>query len=338
MTRRTAEQSSKVLSLNQYVRRATLGLPRGDRLDAAAELRAHLLERVTELEGEGYARDEAGYLAVRAMGDPGVTNRQLLGHFFTTPLGWLTLGAVLLVGGSVYANQVFRPAGIWLSTPRPMDDTAINRLFGPNWPRPEGSAHGPWTRTADLRFPQGTELVLAAWMSHGDASVRPTFSFPVELGMGLGSRKPLPSEHQRAAHARTSYQRHFRLVATAAPDASQKTCPAHTYQSGTLLYTQDRLQLPPGVFSTSQDGIFSFANLLSGFCMKDLGNRPEISTGPLPLNAWSKAYQIWGMVDGKQVSYALLLYPTDRAELPATKPKQAYVFSLKDRSWVPALH
>ena len=56
MTRRTAEQPSKVLSLNQYVRRVTLGLPRGDRLDAAAELRAHLLERVTELEGEGYAK------------------------------------------------------------------------------------------------------------------------------------------------------------------------------------------------------------------------------------------------------------------------------------------
>ncbi|WP_424951178.1 permease prefix domain 1-containing protein [Deinococcus sp.] len=95
MTRRTAERPARVLSLNQYVHRATLGLPRAERLDAAAELRAHLLERVAELEGKGYARDEAEYLAVRGMGDPGVTNRQLLGHFFTTPLGWACVGLCL---------------------------------------------------------------------------------------------------------------------------------------------------------------------------------------------------------------------------------------------------
>ena len=110
MTRRAAGRAGRVLSLNQYVHRATLGLPKAERLDAAAELRAHLLERVAELEGKGFARDEAEYLAVQAMGDPVVTNRQLLGHFFTTPLGWACIGLFLagIVGWQVASQPKTR--------------------------------------------------------------------------------------------------------------------------------------------------------------------------------------------------------------------------------------
>lgn len=75
MTRPAARERRRVLSLHQYVQHATLGLPKAARLDAAAELRSHLLERVETLQTQGFSREEAEYLAVRAMGDPGLTNR-----------------------------------------------------------------------------------------------------------------------------------------------------------------------------------------------------------------------------------------------------------------------
>ncbi|MFC6664903.1 permease prefix domain 1-containing protein [Deinococcus radiopugnans] len=96
MTRR-ARGKGRVLGLDAYIHRATLGLPRGERLDAAAELRTHLLERVAEHMAQGFSREEAEYLTVKGMGEPQTVNRGLLGHVFTNRLGWAAL-AVLLVG------------------------------------------------------------------------------------------------------------------------------------------------------------------------------------------------------------------------------------------------
>lgn len=94
---------SRTLSL--YIYRATLGLPREERREVAAELRSHLLDRVRQLEAEGFEREEAEHLAVRAMGSPKATNSELLGHFFTTPLGWAVAALTALGLGGYWAWQ-----------------------------------------------------------------------------------------------------------------------------------------------------------------------------------------------------------------------------------------
>lgn len=94
---------SRAFSL--YIYRATLGLPREERREVAAELRTHLLDRARQFEAEGFDREEAEHLAVRAMGSPKATNSELLGHFFTTPLGW-AVAALTAVGlGGYWAWQ-----------------------------------------------------------------------------------------------------------------------------------------------------------------------------------------------------------------------------------------
>lgn len=94
---------SRTLSL--YIYRATLGLPKEERREVAAELRSHLLDRVRQFEAEGFDREEAEHLAVRAMGSPKATNSELLGHFFTTPLGWAAAALTLLGAGGYWAWQ-----------------------------------------------------------------------------------------------------------------------------------------------------------------------------------------------------------------------------------------
>lgn len=100
---------SRVLS--GYIHRATLGLRGGERREVAAELRTHLLDRVRQLEAEGFEREEAEHLAVKAMGNVKVTNSELLGHFFTTPLGWGVLAALILGGGGFL---------LWRTVPLPL--------------------------------------------------------------------------------------------------------------------------------------------------------------------------------------------------------------------------
>lgn len=94
---------SRVFS--RYVHRATLGLPRHERLEAAAELRTHLMDRAARLEAEGFSREEAEHLAVKGMGDVGVTNRQLLGHVFTNQVAWAVLAVLVLGGGGGWVWQ-----------------------------------------------------------------------------------------------------------------------------------------------------------------------------------------------------------------------------------------
>ena len=52
-----------------------------------------------QLEAEGFSREEAEHLAVTAMGHPAGTNRALLGHVFTTALGWTVLATLVIGGG-----------------------------------------------------------------------------------------------------------------------------------------------------------------------------------------------------------------------------------------------
>lgn len=86
----------RMLTLDAYIHRATVGLPKAERLDMAAELRTHLLERISEHQAQGFSQEEAEYLAVKAMGDPQPVNRKLLGHIFTYRAGWMVLAGLFL--------------------------------------------------------------------------------------------------------------------------------------------------------------------------------------------------------------------------------------------------
>jgi len=160
MTRRAAGKSGRVLSLNQYIHRTTLGLPRAERLDAAAELRAHLLERVAELEHKGFAREEAEFLAVRAMGDPAPINRGLLGHAFTARLGWSVLALALLGGGGWWAaNNLMPPKeGVaYTGSDLTLEDL---RALQADTNAPKGIY-----QTATITYPAGTKTVYYVYMT-----------------------------------------------------------------------------------------------------------------------------------------------------------------------------
>lgn len=163
MTRR-ARGGRRPLTVSAYIARATSGLPRHQRLETAAELRAHLHERTREFQAAGYPREEAEFLAVQGMGDPAPTNRHLLGHLFTTPLGWGMLAATVLGLGGYAAWREWLPprVGVHLEQPTPADYGA---LFA--------QAEAPRGRyqAATLTYPAGTRSVVTLLYSsaHGGA-------------------------------------------------------------------------------------------------------------------------------------------------------------------------
>ncbi|GAA5513231.1 hypothetical protein Dcar01_01957 [Deinococcus carri] len=151
MTRRLF-RAGRAPSVDAYIHRATLGLPHQERLDAAAELRTHLLERAAEFQHQGFSREEAEYLAVRAMGDPGTTNRDLLGHFLTTPLGWVVVAA--LVAGWV-GWQVWGTAGqTRVRWSGPVDVNSFSN----------GGSLPTLYAGYDFKTPPGTRFVEVAWL------------------------------------------------------------------------------------------------------------------------------------------------------------------------------
>jgi hypothetical protein len=81
--------------IDTYIRRATAGLPRLERVDTAAEIRVHLLQKTRELMAQGFPKEEAEHLAVQEMGPVAATNRALIGHMFTSSLGWVVVGCML---------------------------------------------------------------------------------------------------------------------------------------------------------------------------------------------------------------------------------------------------
>jgi hypothetical protein len=105
---------TRKLSLDRYIWLCTRGLPKNTRLDTAAELRVHVLERIRMLEGQGFPRAEAEHVAVSEMGLPEGTNRAFLGHFFTYKLGWMVLGLGVLGAGIWWSkdNLFAKTAGV----------------------------------------------------------------------------------------------------------------------------------------------------------------------------------------------------------------------------------
>ncbi|MFN4251703.1 permease prefix domain 1-containing protein [Deinococcus sp.] len=147
--------------VSHYIRRATTGLPRHERLEVAAELRTHLLDRVRQLEAEGFSREEAEHLAVTAMGHPAGTNRALLGHVFTTALGWTVL-ATLVIGGGGWWTWTHVPLPLpgvreasWNWSQELSSDDLRDVLATPHAPRGQMLA-------ATLRVPPRTEWVYVA--------------------------------------------------------------------------------------------------------------------------------------------------------------------------------
>ncbi|MFC3832389.1 MULTISPECIES: permease prefix domain 1-containing protein [Deinococcus] len=160
MTRRVP-RTMRTLSIDGYVHRATVGLPRAQRLDAAAELRTHLMERVAEHHAQGFSLEEAEYLAVRGMGEPQRVNRSLLGHAFTHRAGWAVL-ALLVVGGvGWYAQREWMPprVGVWYEKATPED---ISRLFA------DGDAPRGTYQAVILTFPRGTRSVVYATVASAE--------------------------------------------------------------------------------------------------------------------------------------------------------------------------
>jgi hypothetical protein len=91
--------------IDKYIKRATAGLPHLERIDTAAEIRVNLNLRIKELMLDGHPRDEAEFLAIQGMGDAFTTNRALLGHAFTHRIGWVLVGATVLVGAGLWVWQ-----------------------------------------------------------------------------------------------------------------------------------------------------------------------------------------------------------------------------------------
>jgi hypothetical protein len=103
------------VNIDQYIKKATAGLPTRERIDTAAELRVHLNAQVKKHLLEGHSREEAEFLAVDAMGAPAPVNRQLIGHMFTPQLGWrLVVAALAAIGLWFGVQKLLEPrAGIY---------------------------------------------------------------------------------------------------------------------------------------------------------------------------------------------------------------------------------
>lgn len=140
------------LTIRDYVQRATLGLPKAERLDAATELRMHLLERRAEYEAKGYSPEEAEFLAVRGMGEVAAAHPQLWRERLLA-LGWPVLALLLLSGAGWYGYREWLPPkeGIWFSAPTPADTNTLFNLQD----APRGSY-----QAATLTLPKGTRTLV----------------------------------------------------------------------------------------------------------------------------------------------------------------------------------
>ncbi len=93
----------KTRPIDRYIKQATAGLPRLERIDTAAELRVNLNLRIKELMLEGHTPEEAELLVVKNMGDAASTNRAFIFNRFKLSIGWLLVSA-----------SIFGGAGFWL--------------------------------------------------------------------------------------------------------------------------------------------------------------------------------------------------------------------------------
>ena len=170
MTRRRPF-ARRPLSMQAYIQRATLGLPRAERLDAAAELRTHLVEQTDKLRAAGHPADEAEYLAVGAMGDPAPTNRGLLGHAFTHRAGWAVLAAVLL-GGGIWVGYRYVQRE-WLPPREGLRYTGSALSLGDlTVLNTDKDAPRGIYQTALLTYPKGTRTIYYALITPHNASIQ----------------------------------------------------------------------------------------------------------------------------------------------------------------------
>lgn len=321
------------LTIDEYVHRATLGLPRAERLDAATELRAHLLERVAEYQAQGYAREEAEFLAVRGMGEVQVTNRELLGHFFTHRAGWLTLFALLAGSGAWAAYRASQWEGVRPAAPIAQDDTAVLQLMAGVWPI---HAESIFRQAAEVRFPKGTRSVFGAMLTSGAKGMNPAWSWPVPSGLtefgtlGQGWRPSVADQLK-------FWQGRFRLLSTAAPDFTIKgeRCKKGQFAVGNLLYGLNTYQPKiKGLMWKSAGAVTYTSDLASGFCFPNDSNTVQMHASSLSLNTWTLITDLPAGPPG-QGTLALLLYPSSGSitqDPPA--PERAYRYDAAQRQWL----
>jgi hypothetical protein len=294
MTRRAFARAGTVLSLDGYIRHATEGLPKPERLDAAAELRVHLLEQISVLEAKGFAREEAEFLAVQAMGAVRLGSRSLLSR--TRILGWTVLGLMSLATGGwwVYNNLMPPREGIEITdinlTP---DDMRIL------W-NTRDAPHGPSANynSAILTYSKATKSVYYAYITPDSVVVK---SNPLSTVNEYDVSKRWPGSYR--------YQERWLLAA----QEGSKACPQDW-----SLFSSIRVSVPAlsSVYSSAGEPPYQDLNTKSSggpVCsgMKLLPRTPStpygapnVSTGgalslgndrpyePLPLNRWTILKQL----------------------------------------------
>jgi hypothetical protein len=134
--------------IDMYIRRATAGLPRLERVDTAAEIRVHLLQKTRELMAQGFPREEAEHLAVQEMGPVAATNRAFLGHIFTSSLGWVVVGLTVIA------------SGIWISQRQPANSTLTLEKITEQWRSDSGPNYNGVVQDYRLVLPPGTTRIL----------------------------------------------------------------------------------------------------------------------------------------------------------------------------------
>jgi hypothetical protein len=143
-------------SIDKYIQHVTAGLPQLERVDTAAELRVHLLQKTRELMTQGFPREEAEHLAVQEMGPVAATNRALLGHIFTAKFGWRVLGfAALTIVAWIGWN--FRYIVFW-----PQAEIRRSEITAPELSRALGMSNitGGGHLVFNLKLPRGTKYFL----------------------------------------------------------------------------------------------------------------------------------------------------------------------------------
>jgi hypothetical protein len=143
-------------SIDKYIQQVTAGLPQLERIDTAAELRVHLLQKTRELMAQGFPREEAEHLAVQEMGPVSETNRALLGHIFTAKFGWGVLGFVALTIVA-WIGWNFRYVVFW-----PQAEIQQSEITAPELSRAFRMSNiiGGGHLVFNLKLPQGTKYFL----------------------------------------------------------------------------------------------------------------------------------------------------------------------------------
>jgi hypothetical protein len=172
-------------SIDKYIQQVTAGLPQLERIDTAAELRVHLLQKTRELMAQGFPREEAEHLAVQEMGPVSETNRALLGHIFTAKFGWITLGVLAL--GLLYLE---RHRFIWPDTSVREADFTLKEVaeFQP--------IENATRRKLEFTLPRGTRSFEYAFVStryHTQevvqdtniGTLQPDWTKPIEVSMHI---------------------------------------------------------------------------------------------------------------------------------------------------------